>query len=824
MTHPFSDLFRVGRKARTSSSQGSPMARSTFSRSRRPLAALAAAATGLGGFALLAPATSNASSHREAPFIAEFDPEVDNTDVYAFVSPDAPDSVNLIGNFWPFEEPDGGPNFYRFDDGAQYDINIDNNGDAVADIVYRYTFDNGFQNEDTFLYNTGVVTALDDEDLNFRETYDLQLIRDGAPAVTLLDDAPVAPSNVGPASMPNYETLREMAITPIAEGAPVVGGQSFAGQADDAFFLDLRIFDLLYGAPDFDEVGNDTLNGYNVQTLALQVPMEALALNGMADRNPVIGVWSTTSVQQTQVLNGDGTDTDSGEFVQVSRLGNPLVNEVVIPIQDKDRFNASTPANDAQFLEYVTDPIVPPLVEALYGIPAPPTPRNDLVQVFLTGVPDVNSLAVNEDVEEAEVAPGEMLRLNMSVPPTENPDRLGVIGGDLAGFPNGRRLTDDVVDIELQVLEGELLDNPNDLGDAVSSNDLPFQETFPYVALPHQGSVNTSKFTGFERLAGDDRFGTAADIATETFGTSDTVLLANGLEQHLPDSLAGNYLAGFEDAPILLTTNNDTPAVTRAALDELGAERVIILGGTAAVSQAQQDRLDADFTVERVGGQDRYETAALIATTPPNDYVAQATALVARGDQFPDALVSGPISYRAQFPILLTPPNGSAPATQSALEELDIDRVILAGGTEAVSDTAAEQLRDSRGDNSVAVTRVAGENRQGTAVAMAQFATDELGFPRLNIDLARGDRAVDALAGGPHTGREGGVILLTVDNGTLGILARDYLEAESITVRDGHVFGGTAAVAPEVVAEAVDAANSNDPLYDVTPAPAPAPQ
>ncbi len=814
MTRPISDLFHVSRKAHTPSSQGRLMDRSIFSRGRRPLAALAAAATGLSGIALLAPATSSASSHREAPFIAEFDPEVDNTDVYAFVSPDDADTVSLIGNFWPFEEPDGGPNFYRFDDGARYDINIDNDGDAVADIIYRYTFDNGFQNEDTFLYNTGVVESLDDPDLNFRETYDLQVIRDGLPAVTLLEDAPVAPSNVGPASMPNYEVLRDEAVVDIAGDLPEIGGQSFAGQADDAFFLDLRIFDLLYGA-DFSEIGNDTLNGYNVQTLALKVPKAAVALNASADRNPVIGVWSTTSVQQTKVLNGDGTSTESGEFVQVSRLGNPLVNEVVIPIQDKDRFNASTPANDGQFLQYVTEPLVPPLIEAIYGIPAPATPRNDLVQVFLTGVPEVNSLAVNEDVDE--VAPGEMLRLNMSIPPTENPDRLGVIGGDLAGFPNGRRLGDDVVDIELQVLEGELLDNPNDLGDAVSSNDLPFEETFPFVALPHQGAVNVSKFTGFDRLAGENRFGTAAEIATETFGTSDTVLLANGLERHLPDSLAGNYLAGFEDAPILLTTNDETPAETLAALNELGAERVIILGGTAAVSQAQADRLDDSYTIERVGGQDRYETAALIALTPPDDYVAQATALVARGDAFPDALVSGPIAYRAQFPILLTPPNGSAPATQAALEELDIDRIILAGGTEAVSDAAAEQLRDSRGDNSVAVTRVAGENRQGTAVAMAKFATDNLGFPRLKIDLARGDLAVDALAGGPHTGREGGVILLTVGNGTLGVITRDYLQAESITVEDGHIFGGTSAVSEQVAAEATDAANSNDPLYTFSP-------
>jgi hypothetical protein len=492
------------------------MARPTRTSRRRRATALAATlATGFAGTAvLLAPTTSSASSHREAPAIAD-DRNVDNTDVYAFVSPDDDDTVTLVGNFWPFEEPDGGPNFYRFaDDGSQYDINIDSNGDALPDKTYRWTFRSEYRTQETFLYNTGVVDSFDDPDLNFRQFYDLvEISFDAARTAStrlLLGDAPVAPSNVGPASMPDYPTIREGTLRAVSNG-----GQSFAGQADDAFFLDLRVFDLLYGA-DFSEVGVDTLDGYNVQTLALKVPKTDLALNGdpSADGNPVIGVWSTTSKPTTRVL--PPTDSDSftvnvsAETTQVSRLGNPLVNEVVIPIRDKDLFNSSQPVNDADnFLNHVQVPIVPQLVEAIYDIPAPPTPREDLVEVFLTGICDVegcpmatdmldvnlNSQLLNRDVQPAQFVPSEMLRLNMSVPPTPSADasRLGVIGGDLAGFPNGRRLIDDVVDIELQVLEGALLGRDvSTIGDAVDNNDVPFLNRFPYVAQPHEFAVNRS--------------------------------------------------------------------------------------------------------------------------------------------------------------------------------------------------------------------------------------------------------------------------------------------------------------------------------------------
>ncbi|MEO8329389.1 MAG: DUF4331 domain-containing protein, partial [Candidatus Nanopelagicales bacterium] len=212
---------------------------------------------------------------------------------------------------------------------------------------------------------------------------------------------------------------------------------------------------------------DDTLAGYNVNTTVLQIP----SANLTTGNDPVVGVWTTTQER-----------TDSGAWEQVSRLGNPLVNEVVIPLKDKDRFNASRPVDDPQFLNYVTKPELPKLIEAVYGIPAPAEPRNDLVSVFLTGVDGLNKPA-------NLTAPGEMLRLNTSIPPAgSSENRLGVIGGDNAGYPNGRRLGDDVIDISLQVVEGELVGSPNDLGDAVNRNELDFGSSFPYVALPHSGS------------------------------------------------------------------------------------------------------------------------------------------------------------------------------------------------------------------------------------------------------------------------------------------------------------------------------------------------
>jgi hypothetical protein len=425
----------------------------------------------------LSPLIGSASSHREAPLVAA-DPQVDNTDVYAFVSPDAPDTVTLISNWIPFEEPGGGPNFYPFGTGVRYEINIDNNADAKADVRYRWVFTNHYRSKNTFLYNTGQVTSLGDENLNFYQTYDLQRVVAGKGATTLVNDAVAVPSRTGDPSMPDYGALRNEGIRSFG------GGKVWAGQADDPFFLDLRVFDLLYGG-DLKEVGDDTLAGFNVNALAVQVPKSDLARSGNADANPIVGIWSTASRRSTRVISKSGMQSHQGKYVQVSRLGNPLVNEVVIPVGQKDKWNASAPTADGQFLPYVTDPEVPKLVEAIYGIDAPATPRNDLVAVFLTGVEGLN--------QPAGGTPSEVLRLNMSIAPCSKDSceawsRLGVVGGDVAGFPNGRRLSDDVIDIALQVMEGELTGAPNDLGDGVDANDDAFESGFPYVPLPHSGS------------------------------------------------------------------------------------------------------------------------------------------------------------------------------------------------------------------------------------------------------------------------------------------------------------------------------------------------
>ncbi|GAA2318775.1 DUF4331 domain-containing protein [Nonomuraea roseoviolacea subsp. roseoviolacea] len=450
---------------------------------RRALIGLGvAAALTASSFALLRTDAGTASSHREAPMIAG-DPRNDNTDVYAFVSPDRADTVTLLANWIPFQEPNGGPNFYSFDTRSRYNIKIDNDGDARPDITYQWTFrDEDRRGTSTFLYNNGPVTSLDDENLLFRQRYTLKRItRHGVR--TLVSDGVVAPGNVGPASMPDYATLREQAI----HGLPG-GGKAFAGQADEAFFLDLRVFDLLYGG-NLSEVGQDTTKGYNVSSLAVQVPAADLALRGDVRRNPVIGIWSTTDKWSPH------------GYTQVSRLGNPLVNEVVAPAGLKDAFNALPPAKDADvaaLVKRVTDPEVPKLLEALYGIKAPATPRADLVEIFLTGVAkgngpiaaDLNSQTLNKDA--GRLRPAEMLRLNMTVAPAKDPNRLGVLAGDLQGFPNGRRLGDDVVDIELQALAGAATSGKlvAALTDKVDRNDKPALRSFPYIPLPSGVAVN----------------------------------------------------------------------------------------------------------------------------------------------------------------------------------------------------------------------------------------------------------------------------------------------------------------------------------------------
>jgi hypothetical protein len=455
----------------------------------------------LGGGLLagLGPGFGQASSHREAPLLAA-DPQVDGTDLYAFRSPDRPGTVTFISNWIPFEEPAGGPNFFSWADGVNYDVDIDNDGDARPDIIYRWVFRSHHRNPDSFLYNTGPVTSLRDPDLNFFQTYDLYRISNGRTR-TLVDNAISAPSDVGRASMPDYASLEQQAI--VTYGPDSRPRMTLAGQADDPFFLDLRVFDLAYGcqppypgcAPGtaFSEAGHDTLTGFNVNTLALQVPRSSV----MGSNGPTVGIWTTAERRSTRVQSrATGAIGSTGAFVQVSRLGNPLVNEVVVPVGAKDYFNASKPKNDSQFLGKVEDPELPHVIHALYGLDVPDSDagkpgiqRDDLVQVFLTGLPGLN--------KPDGVQPSEMLRVNLQTPLCGGGgapacSRFGVIGGDPQGFPNGRRLSDDIIDVALRVVEGHLLgqNEPTSsvLGDGVDQNDVSFRSSFPYLALPHSGS------------------------------------------------------------------------------------------------------------------------------------------------------------------------------------------------------------------------------------------------------------------------------------------------------------------------------------------------
>ncbi len=432
--------------------------------------------------------TGDASSHREAPLISQ-DPVADTTDVYAFVAPDAPNKVNLIGNWVPFEAAQGGPNFHKFGDDVLYTFEVDNDGDAVSDVTYEFRFRSQLRNPETFLYNTGPVTALNDPDLNVRPFSSVVEVKDGRRRV-LAERLQVAPANVGPRSTPDYPALADAATYELDGGIKV-----FAGPRDDPFFVDLgSVFDL--GAlrplneahlitPPNNEAGIDGLEGFNVHTIALQIPKRRV----VTESEPVIGVWSDTYRRKVQVL-GDGRDFDFGSWTKVSRLGMPLVNEVVIPLGKKDLFNSSEPVDDPQFLKYVARPELANLIEVLYpGVDTPDSVRSkDIIPIFLTGIPGLN--------QPANVVPGEMIRLNTSIAPTPfaSQDRLGLLAGQNDGFPNGRRLVDDVTDIELRAVAGGTPFTPafnvfpnNALTDGVDANDVEFLTSFPYVGSPHSG-------------------------------------------------------------------------------------------------------------------------------------------------------------------------------------------------------------------------------------------------------------------------------------------------------------------------------------------------
>jgi hypothetical protein len=435
------------------------------------------------------------SSHREAPSILA-DPTADNTDLYAFTAPDAPGSLTIVSNWIPFEDPSSGPYFGKLDPRARYYVKIDNTGDGREDVAYRWQFKQRFRNPDSFLYAAPTVDSVDDPDINFVQTYDLyrETYRDGKLRRTrkIAARVPVAPDNVGPKTIPDYAKVSAGAVSSLSSG-----GKTFVGPADDPFFIDLAtIFDGVNidkpGRPNIglgnQGGGKDDVAGYNTHSFALQVPEADVTRNGRAvsapdARNAVVGVWTTTERKKVRVLRRKGKRRAHARWVQVSRLGNPLINEVIIPIGLKDKFNRTSPANDAaNFGAAALSPEPARLLNALFGLGVKEDDRTDIVQALLTGVPGLTQIG-------SKPAAADTLKLNLGVPPSASPNRFGVLAGDTAGFPNGRRLTDDVVDIELRVIAGALL--PDDqggkqipLGDGVDVNDKPFRDAFPYVALP----------------------------------------------------------------------------------------------------------------------------------------------------------------------------------------------------------------------------------------------------------------------------------------------------------------------------------------------------
>ncbi|MFJ7244416.1 DUF4331 domain-containing protein [Kitasatospora sp. NPDC098652] len=456
------------------------------------------------------------SSHREAPEISK-DPVADSTDVYAFVSPDDCDTVTLIANYIPLQGPAGGPNFYEFGDDVLYAIHIDNDNDGRPDVTYELRFQVEVRNPDSFLYNTGPITSLDDPNWNRRQTYTVARVEAGGRRTVLGEHLACPPCNIGPLSTPDYTSLANSAVHQLDGGRKV-----FAGQRAEGFYVDLgSIFDLgtlrpfqqLHVMPAFTQPapGVNTTKALNVHSIALQVPITDLTFGGrkpgdVADPHATIGVYTTASRRQARIINTTGHDTESGPFVQVSRLGNPLVNEVVIPMGKKDLWNTQPPADDKNFAQYVAMPELAKLLPALYpgvfpNLAAYTKPRADLLAILLTGIPTGVVPGFQNYTGDTQA---DMLRLNVAVPPAAKPNILGLVAGDAAGFPNGRRVFDDVVTVELRAVAGLTLPlvDPTFTPDAATSAitdgltpaDVknPYLDTFPYLGVPYDGYHNPS--------------------------------------------------------------------------------------------------------------------------------------------------------------------------------------------------------------------------------------------------------------------------------------------------------------------------------------------
>src|SRR6266487_6377674 len=451
------------------------------------------------------------SSHREAPETSK-DPVADSTDLYAFVSPDQPDSVTIIANYVPLEEPAGGPNFYEFGDDVLYEIHIVNGTDVQHELTYQFRFQTRTRNPNSFLYNTGQITSINSPNWNRPQFYSVTRVDANGKSTVLASDLACPPCNIGPRSTPNYQDLAENAIHKLPGG-----GRVFAGQRAEGFYVDLgSIFDLaalrpfqnLHLIPTPAQPGVNGTEGYNVHSIALQVPKKLLTSDGSNPTDPsdprsVIGVYTSASRRKASVLQGNGKDVETGPWVQVSRLGEPLINEVIIPLGKKDFWNAVDPQGDSQFDQYYDRPELAKLLPVLYpgvfpNLAAYTKDRFDLEAILLTGIP-------------AGVIPGfpgnftgttqsDFLRLNMAIPPSSNPSNLGLLGGDIAGFPNGRRVFDDIVTVELRAIAGVTIPfvdpsfTPDGAASLVTDFNPPaipkgvrYEQQFPYLGEPFGG-------------------------------------------------------------------------------------------------------------------------------------------------------------------------------------------------------------------------------------------------------------------------------------------------------------------------------------------------
>jgi Domain of unknown function (DUF4331) len=487
------------------------------------------------GLVMAAPTGAFASSHREAPITA-LDQKADITDFYSFVSYDHPDRVTFIMNVDPFLEPSNGPNYFPFDPNILYEIKVDNNQDASAEVTFQFRFTSTINAPSLFTGYVGdgsgknapgnspapvkpgtpivppAITSLTgpgSAGINTIQTYTVTMVKNGQSIPLSNGSSLIAvPSNVGPRTMPNYAALAQQGVYHGLSGS---GGISdvrvFAGTVADPFFIDLGAafdtFNFRQGAgggvltpaedaADDVNLAPNAVSGFNVNTIAIEVPTRLLTSDGVThpatDPRAVIGSWATTSRRQYTIRNSPMPSMDSGNFYQIQRLGNPLVNELVIGTGSKDKWSMEQPKNDSQFASFDLDPTIARVFNALYGINIPTPPRTDLYPLVVYTAPIAPA-----GTPQGPIA--DLLRLNTGVPPTpvSSRRRLGLIAGDGAGFPNGRRLSDDVVDIAARVVGGGVLSPgfnvaPNNLiGDGVNTSDVPFQETFPYIHYAYSG-------------------------------------------------------------------------------------------------------------------------------------------------------------------------------------------------------------------------------------------------------------------------------------------------------------------------------------------------